>query len=113
TITATFAINTYTLTYKAGANGSLTGTMVQTVNHGTSGTTVTAVPNAGYHFVNWSDGSTDNPRTDENVTSNITATANFAINTYMLTVYQPTGGSIAPTSAEYDYGEVVNLLASP
>jgi hypothetical protein len=113
TITATFAINTYTLTYKAGANGSLTGTTVQTVNHGTSGTTVTAVPNAGYHFVNWSDGSTDNPRTDENVTSNITATANFAINTYMLTVYQPTGGSIAPTSAEYDYGEVVNLLASP
>ena len=46
---------------------------------------MTAVPNTGYHFVNWSDTSTDNPRTDTNVMANITVTANFAINTYTLT----------------------------
>ena len=28
----------------------------QTVNHGATGTAVTAVPDAGYHFVSWSDG---------------------------------------------------------
>ena len=33
-MTATFAINTYTLTYTAGANGTITGTTPQTVNHG-------------------------------------------------------------------------------
>ena len=45
-VTATFAINTYTLTYTAGANGTITGTSPQTVNHGGNGTEVTAVPNA-------------------------------------------------------------------
>ena len=34
TVTANFAINTYTLTYTAGANGTITGTSPQTVNHG-------------------------------------------------------------------------------
>ncbi len=84
-VTANFAINTYTLTYAAGANGTLTGSTTQAVSSGASGTAVTAVPNSGYHFVNWSDASTTNPRTDTNVTGNINVTANFAINTYTLT----------------------------
>ena len=84
-VTANFAINTYTLTYTAGANGTITGTSPQTVNHGASGTAVTAVPSTGYHFVNWSDASTANPRTDTNVTGDISVTANFAINSYTLT----------------------------
>ena len=33
-VTANFAINTYTLTYTAGANGTITGTTPQTVNYG-------------------------------------------------------------------------------
>src|SRR4029077_20245000 len=49
-VTATFAINTYTLTYTAGANGSIVGTTPQTVSYGSSGTPVTATPAAGYHF---------------------------------------------------------------
>ena len=84
-VTANFAINSYTLTYTAGANGTITGTSPQTVNHGASGTAVTAVPSTGYHFVNWSDASTANPRTDTNVTGDISVTANFAINSYTLT----------------------------
>ena len=68
-----------TLTYTAGSNGSISGTSPQTVNYGASGTAVTAVADANYHFSNWSDGSTANPRADENVTSNITVTANFAL----------------------------------
>ncbi|MCW1925897.1 Ig-like domain-containing protein [Luteolibacter arcticus] len=76
-VTANFAINTYTLTYTAGANGTLSGTTPQTVNYGASSSSVTAVANAGYGFTNWSDGSTANPRTDTNVTANLTVTANF------------------------------------
>ncbi len=56
TISAAFAINTYTLTYTAGANGSILGTTPQTVDYGALGTAVTAVPATGYHFVSWSDG---------------------------------------------------------
>jgi hypothetical protein len=40
----------YTLTYTAGANGSITGTSPQTVNDGADGTAVPAVPDAGYYF---------------------------------------------------------------
>ena len=36
-VTANFAINTYTLTYTAGANGTITGTSPQTVNYGADG----------------------------------------------------------------------------
>jgi len=68
----------YSLTYTAGAHGSITGTSPQTVNHGSDGTAVTAVSDIGFSFINWSDGSTANPRTDTSVTNNISVTANFA-----------------------------------
>src|SRR5437763_8712330 len=104
-VTANFAINTYTLTYTAGANGSISGTSPQTVNYGASGSAVTAVPNTGYHFVNWSDSSTQNPRTDTNVMADISVTANFAINTYTLTYTAGPNGSISGTSPQtVNYG---------
>src|SRR5439155_1095925 len=71
TVTANFAINTYTLTYTAGANGSISGTSPQTANYGANGSSVTALPNAGYHFVNWSDGVLTAARTDLAITGNI------------------------------------------
>ena len=104
-VTANFAINTYTLTYTAGANGTITGTSPQTVNYGADGSEVTAVPNTGYHFVDWSDGSTANPRTDTNVTANISVTANFAINTYTLAYTAGANGTISGTSPQtVNYG---------
>jgi hypothetical protein len=75
----------YTLTYTAGVNGSIVGEAEQTVLHGRSGTAVEAVPDEGYHFVQWSDGSTANPRVDTNVTADINVTAEFAINEYTVT----------------------------
>jgi len=116
TVTANFAIDTHTLTYTAGTNGTITGTSPQTVNYGASGTAVTAVPNTGYHFVNWSDSSTANPRTDSNVTANITVTANFAIDTHSLTYTAGTGGSItapATSPTTHNYGDVVTITAVP
>ena len=72
-------VTTYSLTYTAGANGTLTGTASQTINEGADGTAVTAVPNAGYRFLDWSDASTANPRTDTNITADLSVTANFEI----------------------------------
>ena len=77
TLYAQWNINSYSLNYTAGTGGTLTGNTSQNVNYGAAGTTVTAVANPGYHFVNWSDSSTANPRTDTNVTANISVTANF------------------------------------
>jgi len=71
----------YTLVYTAGTNGSLTGISPQTVNAGADGSAVTAIPADNYHFVNWSDESTINPRTDISVVGDISVTANFAQNT--------------------------------
>jgi uncharacterized repeat protein (TIGR02543 family) len=105
TVTATFAINTYTLTYTAGANGTISGTTPQTVNYGTSGTQVTAIANTGYHFVSWSDGVTTAARTDTNVTGNISVTASFTINTYTLTYTAGANGSISGTTPQnVNYG---------
>jgi hypothetical protein len=83
----------YTLTYAAGAGGSITGNLLQTVDHGASGTTVTAIADTGYHFVDWSDGVTTETRTDTNVTANINATANFAIDTYTISGTVTAGGT--------------------
>ncbi len=78
TIDVTFTIKTYTLTYTAGAGGTVFGDLVQTVAHGSAGTAVTAVPNVGYRFVRWSDGLTTAVRTDSGVTGNVTVEAVFA-----------------------------------
>jgi uncharacterized repeat protein (TIGR02543 family) len=69
----------FTLTYSAGANGSLIGESPQTVNLGANGSPVAAVPDAGYVFVDWSDGSTENPRQDIYVQGDLTVTANFGV----------------------------------
>jgi hypothetical protein len=100
TVTASFAINTYTLTYNHGAHGSITGTTPQTVNYGGNGSTVTAQPDPGYHFDSWDDGYPTATRTDINVTTNHTVTASFTINAgHIITATAGTGGSITPSGA--------------
>ncbi len=114
TVTANFAIDTYTLSYSAGVGGTLSGETTQTVNYGSNGTAVTAVPNTGYSFVDWSDGSTENPRIDTNVTANITVTANFAFGTVVtLTINAAIGGTItADPAGPYLIGDEVTLTAT-
>jgi len=80
-ISGTGIPQTYTVTFQAGTNGAVTGSTSQTVNQGGSSTAVTAVPNTGYQFLNWTSPggftSTANPLTVTNVTANMTITANF------------------------------------
>lgn len=63
----------HTVTVTAGTGGTVTGG--GTYDYGTQ-VTLTATPNAGYQFVRWSDGNTDQTRTIT-VTSNVTYTAIF------------------------------------
>ena len=124
-VTANFAIDTFTLTYTAGAGGTIEGTSPQTVNYGADGSLVTAVPNVGYHFVDWSDGVLTATRTDTNVTANLSVTANFALDTYALTITRAGSGtgtiSSSPSgidcgavcSGSFDHGTIVLLTATP
>ena len=107
TFTTTGNTSSYTFNYTAGANGTIVGTKSQTVNYGASGTSVTATPNAGYHFTSWSDGSTSAIRVDSNATSNISVTANFAATTtggttssHILTYTAGANGTIVGTTPQ-------------
>jgi hypothetical protein len=105
TVRANFAINTYSLSYSAGANGTVSGTASQTVNYGGNGSAVTAVPNTGYHFVKWSDNVATASRTDTNVTGNISVSASFAINTYSLSYAAGANGTVSGTASQtVNYG---------
>jgi hypothetical protein len=91
-------IRLLTLDYAAGTGGHLTGTTHQAVPYGGSGTAVTAVADTGYHFVDWSDGSIDNPRTDTSVTADVSVTANFKQTCYHLSLGH-TGNGLDPTAS--------------
>ena len=111
TANAIFAIDTYTLAYTAGNGGSIVGSSTQVVNFGSNGTTVTATPNTGYHFVSWSDGVLTAARQDLAVAANVTVTANFAINTYTIT-FNSNGGS-AVTAITQAPGTAVSAPTAP
>ena len=98
-MTASFAIDTHTVTFIEGANGSITGTLVQVVNYGSNCTPVTAVANPNYHFTGWTGSYTgsNNPLTIQNVTADMTITANFAIDTHTVTFIEGANGSITGT----------------
>ncbi|HRQ66567.1 MAG TPA: Ig-like domain repeat protein, partial [Xanthomonadaceae bacterium] len=109
TVEASFTLNTYTLTYTAGANGSIDGDSPQTVNHGEDGSAVEAVPDTGYHFVQWSDESTDNPRTDAGVQGDITVEASFAINAYVVTTTAVNGTITSVVDPEVGHGQTTTV----
>ena len=113
TFTAIFGGHaTYTVSVEPNnpAMGSVTGG--GTFDDG-SATTISATPFTGYHFVSWSDGNTDNPRT-VTVESNITYTAVFAPNIYSVTaeVQNPSMGSVNG-GGSYNYNSNVTLTAMP
>jgi uncharacterized repeat protein (TIGR02543 family) len=117
TLTAQWSLNApptnRTLTYTPGAHGSISGTTPQTIANGGSGTQVIAVPETGYHFVSWSDGSTSATRTDASITSDRTFSATFAINTYNITVTQGSNGAISPSTSSVNHGSNRSFSITP
>lgn len=102
------SIERFELNYIAGENGTITGETVQTVNRGSSASTVTAVANEGYHFVSWSDGIRDASRTDSDVEGNITVTATFELDVpigYPLSIATttPSAGKVGIVYSGYSF----------
>jgi uncharacterized repeat protein (TIGR02543 family) len=115
-ITANFAINTYTLSLTSGGNGTLAASPVRaTYDHGTN-VSITATPSAGYHFTQWTgDASGSTNPLSVTMNANMSITGSFAINNYPLTVNITGSGSVAqtPNQAGYDHGTTVQLTATP
>jgi hypothetical protein len=99
------------------SGGSTTGSGTYTA--GTS-VTITATPNVGYSFVNWTDGVNVVSTSASYIfplNANRTLVANFAINTFTLTVSaNPTiGGTVIknPNQTIVNYGTFVTVTANP
>lgn len=103
----------YTITYHEGQHGSLSGDAVQSVEQGKDGTPVEVLPAAGYRFVRWSDGKTENPRTERNVKGDLTVTAEFETILYNVTIGALLNGSVTADCATATIGQVVTLTVTP
>lgn len=99
-VTATFSTGAYTLTYQAGANGTIPSNSIQSVVFGADGAEVTAVPDADYRFVNWSDGLIDNPRVDTHISQDLTVTANFAYAKHTLIYSAGANGGVGGSATQ-------------
>jgi len=113
TYTATFMPNQYTLAASSedSAHGTVSGSGAYNFN---TSHTITATPTTGYHFTQWNDGNTSNPRSIM-ITRDTAFVASFAINIYSLTVASADatmGGASADTS-HYEHGDTATLLATP
>lgn len=65
------------ITYLATDGGVIEGESKQNLSHGQKSSEVTATPSDGYMFIAWSDGSTDNPRSDTVTKKGTSVTAIF------------------------------------
>ncbi|MHA2610064.1 MAG: InlB B-repeat-containing protein [bacterium JZ-2024 1] len=134
TCTATFILQTYTLTVNKAGDGS--GTITSTdgnINCGSDCTesypygatvTLTATPDPGSSFDGWS-GDPDCSDGQVTMDANKTCTATFTLQTYTLTVNKAGNGSGTITSTDgnincgsdctesYPYGATVTLTATP
>ncbi|MBQ9296654.1 MAG: leucine-rich repeat protein [Paludibacteraceae bacterium] len=101
TFTAEFARNP-TITYVFDSKmGTVTGPAMTATGIAAENITFNATPYYGYHFVQWSDGNTDNPRTIW-LSQDTTFTAEFAKNTY----------TISTTSANPEWGTTAGDTAA-
>lgn len=76
-VTAEFQKRTLSVRYESSFGGQIQGITEQTVTWGEDGQTVTAVPDEGYEFAGWSDGSTEPTRAEQDVRQDITLAAVF------------------------------------
>ena len=90
----------YEIEFIAGDNGSLNGSQNQTVSSGGSSTEIEAIADANYHFLGWSDGNVENPRTLKNVEANVALTALFVADSYTVIFNTDGNGTIAGESSQ-------------
>jgi len=111
TYTAMFAIQTYTVTVNANNNSYGTVSGGGTYSYGSTAI-LAATANEGYHFVQWNDGNTQNPRS-VTVSSTATYTATFAINSYTINISANNASFGSTTgSGTYTHGQTVTATAT-
>ena len=113
-VSATFAIDTHTVTGSAGANGSI-APATQDVDHG-SVATLTVTPDANHHIdtVTGCGGSlAGNTYTTAPVTADCEVVATFAIDAFTVTASAGPNGTITPPTQDVDHGEVATLTVTP
>ena len=105
----TASYNTQTIDTKDNAGGTLTGgeqsgktALEMQIKSSDTAVTVRAVPNPGYVFVKWSDGSSSMERTDKNFTQNLDVTAMFA----------PVNLTVSADKEKVKAGEEIKLTAN-
>ena len=106
-------VQQYTLSVTAGAGGTVDNAGGQYAE-GTQ-VTITAIPDTKYHFLNWSDSNTDNPRT-------ITMDKNYTLQAFFekdppvmfnVSVTAGDGGSVNELEPKYEEGSTITLTATP
>ena len=100
------------LEYKVSVKKSELGTIEYPISL-CDDTILTAIPNTGYHFVSWSDGSTMNPRYFS-LTQDTLFAAEFALNTYSLSIiYNDEEGIIDGVCGVFEHGTEHTFTATP
>lgn len=84
-VTAKFEKVNYTVEYQTDGNGMINGEAIQSVKHDENTMSVTAVPNEGYEFMQWSDGMLEETRQDINVVGDFSVTAIFQKKIFQVT----------------------------
>jgi len=122
-IQANFSTKSYTLTISAGSGGTVNPAGNVPVDHDEQ-TQIQALPNSGYHFINWikvsgtgqaSFADPDSSETSVSVSGgNVTIQAVFEINTYTLTIQAGSGGTVNPSGIyQVTHGAAFSISASP
>ena len=111
TFTASFAIDRFTITVESADETMGTVSESNTYDYGTE-MQISATASEHYHFVQWNDGNTDNPRTIT-VTEDATYRAEFAIDRFTITVESADEamGTVSE-GGTYDYGSEIQISAS-
>ncbi len=110
--TAIFAKNIYSITVQSADNNHGSAHASSTQAEYLDEVTLDAYPEYGYHFAQWSDGNTDNPRTLV-LTQDTLLTAQFAPNQYTVsTASSDTERGSADGDTIANYGDYVTLTAT-
>ena len=105
TVTAVYAINEYTVTFVDGLTGETIDT--QTVEHGADAVEPAVPEHVGYHFVEWDVDFT-------NVTSDLTVTALYEINTYNVHIRTTSCGTASPIGdIVVEHGDDLTINMTP